>query len=197
MINPEIKTKKPSDLLIKRACFSLDQPISDNDIKNIWQHVLPKKIQESKKINITIVNQENGTDKDINQIEVFRASLKRQRTSQASLLGRQPFIDTCTISDTSQKRKNRANVEWKTKPGCLIEIENKRKEWKKMDSSVVRRRSLWTNERHMKFLAAISILGEKGKIYISHLTNLSLFISVSYIPLSCRFSSQIHINNYE
>ncbi|EFH63429.1 hypothetical protein ARALYDRAFT_315838 [Arabidopsis lyrata subsp. lyrata] len=161
LINPEIKTKKPSDLLIKRACFSLDQPISDNDIKNIWQHVLPKKIQESKKINITIVNQENGTDKDINQIEVFRASLKRQRTSQASLLGRQPFIDTFTISETSQKRKNRANVEWKTKPGCLIGIENKRKEWKKMDSSVVRRRSLWTNERHMKFLAAISILGEK------------------------------------
>ncbi|CAH8257458.1 unnamed protein product [Arabidopsis lyrata] len=163
LINPEIKTKKPSDLLIKRACFSLDQPISDNDIKNIWQHVLPKKIQESKKINITIVNQENGTDKDINQIEVFRASLKRQRTSQASLLGRQPFIDTFTISETSQKRKNRANVEWKTKPGCLIGIENKRKEWKKMDSSVVRRRSLWTNERHMKFLAAISILDFRPK----------------------------------
>ncbi|KAG7586263.1 Myb domain containing protein [Arabidopsis thaliana x Arabidopsis arenosa] len=163
LINPEIKTKKPSDLLIKRACFSLDQPISENDIKNLWQHVLPKKIQESKKINITIVNQENVTDKDINQIEVFRANLKRQRTSQASLLGRQPFIDTFTISETSQKRKSRANVEWKTKPGCLIETENKRKEWKKMDSSVVRRRSLWTNKRHMKFLAAISILDFRPK----------------------------------
>ncbi|KAG7589351.1 Signal transduction response regulator receiver domain [Arabidopsis suecica] len=163
LINPEIKTKKPSDLLRKRACFSLDQPISENDIKNIWQHVLPKKIQESKKINMTIVNQENVREKDINQIEVFRASLKRQRTSQASLLGRQPFIDTFTISKTSQKRKSRANVEWKTKPSCLIEIENKRKEWKKRDSSVIRRRSLWTNERHMKFLAAISILDFRPK----------------------------------
>ncbi|KAG7650971.1 putative two-component response regulator-like APRR6 [Arabidopsis thaliana] len=157
LINPEIKTKQPSDLLTKRACFSLDKPISNDDIKNMWQHVLSKKSQELKKINIT-EDQENVMDKDTYQIEAFRANLKRQRISQASLLGRRPFIDTFSTYETFQKRKSIANVEWNTKSSYAIEIENKRKEWKK---SVGRRKSLWNSERHMKFIAAISILGEE------------------------------------
>lgn len=179
MINTETNTKKPSGLLTKEACLSLNKPISENDIKNMLQHVLPRKIQELRKINIA-GNQEFVMNKDIDQIETFRANLKRQRTSQASLLGRRPFINTFTTSETYQKRTNLINVEWKTKPGCLTEIKNKRKEWKKVDNKVGRRKSLWTNERHMKFLAAISILGEKGKIYISQLTKL-VFIYISFL----------------
>ncbi|XP_010415439.1 PREDICTED: putative two-component response regulator-like APRR6 [Camelina sativa] len=160
LINPEKKTKKPSDLLTNRASFTLNKPISEIDIKNMWQYVLHKKSQELMKINMT-EDQENVIDKDIDQIEAFRASLKRQRTSQASLLGRQHFISKFTTYEAYHKRKIITNVERESKPGCPIEVENKRKEWMKVDNSVGRRQSLWTNERHMKFLAAISILGEK------------------------------------
>ncbi|XP_023644293.1 putative two-component response regulator-like APRR6 [Capsella rubella] len=159
LINPEIRTKKPSDLLKNSACFSLDKPISEIDIKNMWQRVLSRQSQEFKKINMA-ENQENAIDKDIDEIENFRASLKRQRTSQASLLGQRNFIKPYTTSEAYHKRKGMANIEWKTKPCYQNEVENRRKEWMKVDDNVGRRMSLWTNERHMKFLAAISILGD-------------------------------------
>ncbi|XP_024006345.1 putative two-component response regulator-like APRR6 [Eutrema salsugineum] len=135
LISPEMDNKEASDLLTKSAHFCLKKPISENDIKNLWQHVVPKKSQELEKINIT-EQQEKVVEKSIlNQIESFRETIKRQRTSQSSLLGRRPFVKTFTTPETYQKRNGKSNVG--------------------------RRCNVWTQDRQMKFLTAISILGEK------------------------------------
>lgn len=192
VISPEIMTKKVSDSVTKASRFCLKKPIFENDIKNLWQHVLPKKSQVFEKINI-VEKQKSVMNKDIMQIEAFRETIKRQRTGQASLLGRQKFMKTFEVSEMYQKRKSVANAEWKTKPVCSIEIENKKREWKKVESNVGRRCNLWTYERHMKFLAAISILGEKSKIYIPFLTIYNLCF---YNFLYSFFSQDLVPNQY-
>lgn len=172
VINPEKVTKKTSDILTKRACFCLNKPISKDAIKNLWQHVSHKKSPRL----------ENVMDDDINHIEAFRETLKRQRTSQASLLGGHPFIETFKTPETFQMRRNKANGERKTKLVCHTEIDTKRKEKKKMESNFGIRYK-WTIDHHMKFLGAILALGEKSKISISSFTIFSLFLSSSYIHL--------------
>lgn len=164
-------TKKPSDILTKRACFCLNKPISKDDIKNLWQHVSHEMSPKLK----------NVMDDDITHIEAFRETLRRQRTSQASLLGKRPFIETFKTPETFQMRRNKANGEWKTNLVCHTEIDNNRKEKKKMESNFGIR-SKWTMERRMNFLAAISVLGEKSKISVSF-TISSLFLSSSYTHL--------------
>ncbi|KAF8080507.1 hypothetical protein N665_0937s0009 [Sinapis alba] len=134
LIGTEKNIKEASDLLTKRACFCLKKPISENDIKNMLQHVVaPNKRQEElEKINIDEKREER-----MKQIEVFREHIRRQRTSQSSLLGRRPLNKTFTTpSELYQKGKSIANVEKRT--------------------------NVWTHDRHMKFVSAISILGEKG-----------------------------------
>lgn len=160
VINPEIKTKEASALLTKAACFVLNKPVSKNDIENMWQHVLPKKSPELNKINIAETHEK--------QIEAFRENLKRQTVGQASLLGRRSFNETFKISETSQKRRSKANAEWKTKPTCPIEIENKRKKKTNVKNNVPKDNKVWTYERHTKFLDAITILGEESKFYLFH-----------------------------
>ncbi|ESQ28454.1 hypothetical protein EUTSA_v10019799mg [Eutrema salsugineum] len=161
LISPEMDNKEASDLLTKSAHFCLKKPISENDIKNLWQHVVPKKSQELEKINIT-EQQEKVVEKSIlNQIESFRETIKRQRTSQSSLLGRRPFVKTFTTPETYQKRNGKAINEGKTKPVYPTEAAKKRGEGIKMESNVGRRCNVWTQDRQMKFLTAISILGEK------------------------------------
>ncbi|VVA94443.1 unnamed protein product [Arabis nemorensis] len=158
LITPEIMTEKASDALTKASCFCLKKPILENDIKNLWQHVSLKKSQVFEKINIAEKQKSVMAE---NQIEVFMENLKRPRTSQASLLGRRKFMKAFTTPEMYQRRKSVENVEWKTKPVCPIVIENKRREGKNAESNVGSRCNLWTHERHMKFLTAISILGEK------------------------------------
>ncbi|ESQ28753.1 hypothetical protein EUTSA_v10019466mg [Eutrema salsugineum] len=134
LISPEINTKETSDLLTKSARFCLTKPISENDIENLWQHVVPKKSQELKKINIA-EQQEKVVEKNIlNQIESLRETIKRQRTSQSSLLGRRPFVKTFTTPETYQKRKGKAIDEGKTKPVYPTEAENKREEGINMET---------------------------------------------------------------
>ncbi|CAH2066149.1 unnamed protein product [Thlaspi arvense] len=159
LISSESKTEKISNFLTKRACYSLKKPVSERDITNIWQHVLPKKNQELEKI-LTATDQEDKINKNINDIEAFREKIRRQ-TSQSSLLGRQPFKEVFTTFETYQKRRNDADAKWKTKLVCPIEIEDTREEGNQTESNVGRRKIIWTRERRMKFLSAISILGEK------------------------------------
>ncbi|ESQ28456.1 hypothetical protein EUTSA_v10019755mg [Eutrema salsugineum] len=161
LIHPEINTKEASDLLTKSTHFCLKKPISESDIKNLWQHVVPKESQKLEKINIS-EQQEKVVEKTmLNQIESFRETIKRQRISQSSLLGKQPFVKTFTTPKTYQKRKEKAIDEGNTKPVYPTEAENKREEGIKMGSNIGRRCNVWTQERQMKFLTAISILGEK------------------------------------
>ena len=138
MIGTEIHIKETSDLLTKRACSCLKKPISENDIDNMLQLVLPNKRQEWEKINVA-EKRENIVEERMKQMKAFRDHIKRQGTSQSSLLGRRPLNKTFTSSQMYQKGKSIADVE-----GC---------------------KNVWTRDRHMKFLAAISILGEKGKDY--------------------------------
>lgn len=166
MISPETKTKEASDFLTRSACYFLKKPIDEKDIKHLWQHVLLKKSQE-----LANINEAKKKEDDIKEIEAFRKTLKRQRISQAHFLGKRPFMETFKASQTYQKRAiSVTNAEWRTKPVCPIATETKRREEKRVESNVGRPRSLWTQERHMKFLSAISILGYRGKISISLLT---------------------------
>ncbi|KAL0701160.1 hypothetical protein Bca4012_057282 [Brassica carinata] len=131
VISTEINIKEASDLLTKRACFCLKKPISENDINNMLQHVVaPNKRQELEKIKIAEKQEES-----LKQIQAFRDHIRRQGTSQSSLLGRRPLNKTFTPYEMYLKGKSIANVERCT--------------------------NVWTRDRHMKFLAAISILGEK------------------------------------
>ncbi|CAN6934142.1 unnamed protein product [Brassica oleracea] len=134
LIGTEIHIKETSDLLTKRACSCLKKPISENDIDNMLQLVLPNKRQEWEKINVA-EKRENIVEERMKQMKAFRDHIKRQGTSQSSLLGRRPLNKTFTSSQMYQKGKSIADVE-----GC---------------------KNVWTRDRHMKFLAAISILGEK------------------------------------
>ncbi|KAG2321900.1 hypothetical protein Bca52824_015113 [Brassica carinata] len=128
---PLVNIKEASDLLTKRACFCLKKPISENDINNMLQHVVaPNKRQELEKIKIAEKQEES-----LKQIQTFRDHIRRQGTSQSSLLGRRPLNKTFTPYEMYLKGKSIANVERCT--------------------------NVWTRDRHMKFLAAISILGEK------------------------------------
>ncbi|CAH2066108.1 unnamed protein product, partial [Thlaspi arvense] len=152
LISPEINTKEASDLLTKTACFFLKKPISENDINNMWQHVVSKKSQALEKISIA-EQQEKVTDNSaLNKIEAFRETINMQGTSQSSLLGIRPFINIFTTPETYQKRKIIANDE----------TEKKREEERKLESNIGRRCYIWTHERHLRFLAAISILGDKN-----------------------------------
>ncbi|XP_048615879.1 putative two-component response regulator-like APRR6 [Brassica napus] len=130
----QIHIKETSDLLTKRACSCLKKPISENDVDNMFQLVLPNKRQEWEKINVA-EKRENIVEERMKQMKAFRDHIKRQGTSQSSLLGRRPLNKTFTSSQMYQKGKSIADVE-----GC---------------------KNVWTRDRHMKFLAAISILGEK------------------------------------
>ncbi|CAH2066109.1 unnamed protein product [Thlaspi arvense] len=152
LISPAINTKEASDLLTKTACFFLKKPISENDINNMWQHVVSKKSQALEKISIA-EQQEKVTDNSaLNKIEAFRETIKRQETRQSSLLGKQrPFINIFTTPETYQKRKIITNDE----------TEKKREEERKLESNIGRRCYIWTHERHLRFLAAIFILGDK------------------------------------
>ncbi|CAF2063238.1 hypothetical protein Bca4012_101289 [Brassica carinata] len=134
LIGTEIHIKETSDLLTKRACSCLKKPISENDVDNMFQLVLPNKRQEWEKINVA-EKRENIVEERMKQMKAFRDHIKRQGTSQSSLLGRRPLNKTFTSSQMYQKGKSIADVE-----GC---------------------KNVWTRDRHMKFLAAISILGEK------------------------------------
>ncbi|KAJ4874550.1 putative two-component response regulator-like APRR6 [Raphanus sativus] len=134
LIGTEINIKEASDLLTKRACFCLKKPISENDIDNMLQHVVPNKRQEWEKINVT-EKRENVVEESMRQIQAFRDHIRRQGSSQSSLLGRRPLNKTFTSSEMYRNGRSIENVE--------------------------RRKNVWTRDRHMKFLAAISILGEK------------------------------------
>ncbi|XP_056854093.1 putative two-component response regulator-like APRR6 [Raphanus sativus] len=130
----QINIKEASDLLTKRACFCLKKPISENDIDNMLQHVVPNKRQEWEKINVA-EKRENVVEESMRQIQAFRDHIRRQGSSQSSLLGRRPLNKTFTSSEMYRNGRSIENVE--------------------------RRKNVWTRDRHMKFLAAISILGEK------------------------------------
>ncbi|KAJ4866232.1 putative two-component response regulator-like APRR6 [Raphanus sativus] len=134
LIGTEINIKEASDLLTKRACFCLKKPISENDIDNMLQHVVPNKRQEWEKINVA-EKRENVVEESMRQIQAFRDHIRRQGSSQSSLLGRRPLNKTFTSSEMYRNGRSIENVE--------------------------RRKNVWTRDRHMKFLAAISILGEK------------------------------------
>lgn len=153
MIGTEINIKEASDLLTKRACFCLKKPISENDIDNMLQHVVPNKRQEWEKINVA-EKRENVVEESMRQIQAFRDHIRRQGSSQSSLLGRRPLNKTFTSSEMYRNGRSIENVE--------------------------RRKNVWTRDRHMKFLAAISILGEKGNDYVSFLTSFPLFLFFSY-----------------
>ncbi|XP_048591564.1 putative two-component response regulator-like APRR6 [Brassica napus] len=130
----QIHIKETSDLLTKRACYCLKKPISENDIDNMFQLVLPNKKQEWEKINVA-EKRENIVEERMKQMKAFRDHIKRQGTSQSSLLGRRPLNKTFTFSQMYQKGKS------------IVDVET--------------RMNVWTRDRHMKFLAAISFLGEK------------------------------------
>ncbi|RID55516.1 hypothetical protein BRARA_G02770 [Brassica rapa] len=134
LIGTEIHIKETSDLLTKRACYCLKKPISENDIDNMFQLVLPNKKQEWEKINVA-EKRENIVEERMKQMKAFRDHIKRQGTSQSSLLGRRPLNKTFTFSQMYQKGKS------------IVDVET--------------RMNVWTRDRHMKFLAAISFLGEK------------------------------------
>ncbi|CAA7058196.1 unnamed protein product [Microthlaspi erraticum] len=70
-------------------------------------------------------------------------------------------METFKASQTYPKRASVTNAEWRTKPVCPIATETKRRDEKRVEGNVGRPRSLWTQERHMKFLSALSILGDK------------------------------------
>ncbi|KAG5380570.1 hypothetical protein IGI04_028412 [Brassica rapa subsp. trilocularis] len=134
LIGTEIHIKETSDLLTKIACYCLKKPISENDIDNMFQLVLPNKKQEWEKINVA-EKRENIVEERMKQMKAFRDHIKRQGTSQSSLLGRRPLNKTFTFSQMYQKGKS------------IVDVET--------------RMNVWTRDRHMKFLAAISFLGEK------------------------------------
>lgn len=129
-----MKIIETSDFLKNVTRFCLKKPISGNDIKNMWQHVLPEAFSRTLKL-------EDDLNKDVNQIEAFGETFKRQTTNQSFLLRKRPSMEVFSI-ETEVKREGEIKVE----------------------SNIGRR--IWTHERHMKFLSAISILGDKGKIYI-------------------------------
>lgn len=194
MISPEGKKTKPSNSLEKRACYFLEKPVSEKDVNNMLQHVLSNKSQKLTKISKP-KSGEGNTEEHKNLIEAFRESLKRQRTSQSSLLGKQKksFI----ASEAYQERRNIANDERKNKTVYPLEFENKRNEGHNIDSNIGIRKNLWTYEHQIKLLSGSSNLGDKGKHFYFILTISSLFQSYSYTLLFCRFSSKILIGDYE
>ncbi|KAG2322595.1 hypothetical protein Bca52824_015808 [Brassica carinata] len=160
LINPEGKKTKPSNSLEKRACYFLEKPISEKDINNMLQHVLPNKSQKLTKISIPKSGGGN-TEEHKNLIEAFRENLKRQRTSQSSLIGKKLLKKSFIASKTHEERRNIAYDERKNKTVYPVEIENKRNEGHNIDSNIGIRHNLWTYEHQIKLLSASSNLGDK------------------------------------
>ncbi|KAF8094047.1 hypothetical protein N665_0371s0029 [Sinapis alba] len=158
LISPEGKKIKPSNSLEKRVCYFLEKPISEKDINNMLQHVLSNKSQKLTKISIPKRVEGNTEEERMNQIQAFRENIKRQRTSQSSLLGKQllkkPFIE----------RRNIANDEWKNNTVHPVEFKNKRNEGNNIDSNIGVRNNFWTYEHQMKFFSASSNLGDKAQV---------------------------------
>ncbi|KAL0801255.1 hypothetical protein Bca101_056431 [Brassica carinata] len=160
VINPEGKKTKPSNSLEKRACYFLEKPIFEKDINNMLQHVLPNKSQKLTKISKPKSGGGN-TEEHKNLIEAFRENLKRQRTSQSSLIGKKLLKKSFIASKTHEERRNIAYDERKNKTVYPVEIENKRNEGHNIDSNIGIRHNLWTYEHQIKLLSASSNLGDK------------------------------------
>ncbi|KAF8046646.1 hypothetical protein N665_3557s0002 [Sinapis alba] len=161
LISPEGKKTKPSNSLEKRACYFLEKPISEKDINNMLQHVLSNKGQKLTKISIPKRVEGNTEEERMNQIQAFRENLKRQRTSQSSLLGKPLLKKSFIASEAYQERRNIANDEWKNNTVYPVEFKNKRNEGNNIDSNIGVRNNFWTYEHQMKFFSASSNLGDK------------------------------------
>lgn len=142
--------------LINGACFFLQKPISDNDLRNLWQHVYRKRWWSA-----------NVRDSDTGSVDSLSESQESgdERTTESEQVSNEGSIE---------KRKCKRKIDYEQihslgkSPIEEEEEEEDGNETREKGSNLEKRQYMkWTPDLHFKFTEAIRKLGDKSNLNFS------------------------------